>query len=467
MNQHDLYDLLPVFFQNLAVSHYGRRLKARRYTPVYFETLRSLELSAALGSEEVRDYQLRELRKLLQHCYRTVPYYRESFDNCGFEPGDLKCLEDLRRLPRIDKETVRLRGSELISSHYTRNRLIHYKTSGTTGTPIDIYADREAIARKYAFIWHFRNMHGVQRGEPYLSFSGRLLVPLRQSAPPFWRENYTDNQTLFSTIHLSENNLFYYVERINKKPYSYISGYPSAIFLVADYINRNSIELKYYPRVIFPSSETLLPGWREAIEKAFRCPVADLYGQVETVSQIVQCENMNYHIQEKFGIVDLDLSDETEEYWEGEMVCTGLLNYAMPLINYRTGDFARLYKHFECPCGRSGRVAMEISGRKDDFIITPEGNKVGRMSVIIKKAPHLKECQVVQISADTLRINVVKDDYYCGADEQRLLDVFRNFLGSGMKFEVQYMDRIPRGKNGKFKVCICEVKDAGFSESSS
>ena len=80
----------------------------------------------------------------------------------------------------------------------------------------------------------------------------------------------------------------------------------------------------------------------------------------------------------------------------GEIVATGLLNDAMPLIRYRVGDYAAYAEEHDCPCGNPQPIITQLEGRVDDYLITRDGRKIGRLSTAIKRSPSIHSAQLVQ-----------------------------------------------------------------------
>ncbi len=56
---------------------------------------------------DMRQHQLESLRKLVEHVYNKVPFYKKKFDEAGVRPEDIKTLEDIRKLPFTTKYELR------------------------------------------------------------------------------------------------------------------------------------------------------------------------------------------------------------------------------------------------------------------------------------------------------------------------------------------------------------------------
>jgi phenylacetate-CoA ligase len=140
----------------------------------------------------------------------------------------------------------------------------------------------------------------------------------------------------------------------------------------------------------------------------------------------------------------------------GEVVLTGLVNYAMPLIRYRVGDTAR-FSAQACPCGRGMPVIEEIGGRMDDFVFTRERGFLGRLDPVLKGVRNIVESQIEQESLDLLRIRYVPAALFTNDDLHLLENNLRARVGRGIHLEFECTDRIPRSANGKFRFVISRL----------
>ncbi|MGQ9847591.1 MAG: hypothetical protein ACUVQP_08860 [Bacteroidales bacterium] len=95
---------------------------------------------------------------------------------------------------------------------------------------------RIALQEQWATWWRYFHWHGIKLGTWCGYFGGRLVVPISQKNPPFWRYNYPGKQIFFSAYHMNERNLKFYIEELRKKKPPWIHGYPSLISLISEYI---------------------------------------------------------------------------------------------------------------------------------------------------------------------------------------------------------------------------------------
>ena len=446
-----LYDALPVFAQNLACSWAGFQRSRARFTPHFHRTLADLERSVSKSREELVTLQWRRLRPHVEDARRHVPYYRDlPAPSEAADPGDA-IRETLAGIPALDKTAYRERARDFLSQAFDESKLLRGKTSGTTGSALPLWYTPEALAEEFATFWRGRKIAGAGLWDANLTFNGQTIVPVSRTKPPFWRTNYWNRQTLFSLYHKTPENLRAYVDAIHETPAVFAQGYPSAMHLVAQAMLAEGRPLPAGRlKACFTSSESLLAFQRESIEAAFGAPVYDRYGVSEFCVSMTQCAERNLHVDMEFGIVEVEVEEETDAWERGPLLVTGFANAATPLLRYRVGDVGTRSKT-PCPCGRAGDVFLDVDGRIEDYVRTPDGRLVGRLDHIFKEQLDVAEAQVLQETSDALEVLVVRRPEYDEASERSLVKEFRSRLGDAIGIEFRYVDAIPREPNGKFR----------------
>jgi phenylacetate-CoA ligase len=158
----------------------------------------------------------------------------------------------------------------------------------------------------------------------------------------------------------------------------------------------------------------------------------------------------------EFGIVEVDVTEETEDTERGELIVTGLANDAAPFLRYRVGDVGTRAKR-ACPCGRPGDSFLEIDGRIEDYVATPDGRLVGRLDHIFKEQLDVAEAQILQETPDAIEIRFVPRPTWDASSETKLLREVRSRLGSEIEVMLRSVASIPREPNGKFRAVKSNV----------
>jgi phenylacetate-CoA ligase len=228
--------------------------------------------------------------------------------------------------------------------------------------------------------------------------------------------------------------------------------------MLCQYILDQGLELgDARPRAVFPSSETLLDFHRDRIARITGAPTADLYANAELSVSVVQCPQARYHVDTEFCSVEIDPHEETEDWVRGEIISTGFADRAMPFLRYRTGDIATMPKKATCPCGRSRPIIERIDGRIDDYIVTPDGRRIGRLDHIFKGALEVKEAQIVQRRNRQIVVRMVPRAGFDESARQALDREFRLHLGDEIEIRYELAEMIPRGEDGKFRAVVSEL----------
>ena len=279
-------------------------------------------------------------------------------------------------------------------------------------------------------------------------FGGRSVVPLRQSKPPYWRVNYPGRQILFSGYHLSPTTAAEYLSALETYSPPWLHGYPSLLSLLASYLLERGKPLKNPPRIVTTGAENLLPQQRDLMVKAFGCPVRQHYGQSESVANISECPNGHLHIDEDFSFVELIPLDSHPGTFR--VIGTNWSNPAFPLFRYDTGDLVRCSGE-ESPCSMTGRIVESIDGRKEDYVVLPNGARLGRLDHIFKDLTRIREAQIYQPKRETIIFRIVKGEGYGPEMERRLLDEARKRLGREVAIKVEYVSSLERSRTGKLR----------------
>jgi phenylacetate-CoA ligase len=456
-----LYERLPVFGQDLACTWAGFRRSRARFTRHFDRTLAELERSASGSLDSLHELQWRRLRRLVEHARANVPFYASLAAPSRSRDPSKAIQETLAAIEPLEKQTYRNRSGEFLARNLLPRALIRGKTSGTTGTALPLWYTREALAEEFATFWRARRNVGADRFDPNLTFNGQTIVPVSQQEPPFWRTNHWNRQKLFSLYHCTRDNLRRYVDEIHRSRAVYAQGYPSAMHLVARAMLDDGRPLPPGRlRACFTSSESLLAFQRETIERAFGAPVFDRYGVSEFCVSMTQCRERRLHVDMEFGIVEVEVEEETADWVRGPLLVTGFANEATPLLRYRVGDVGTRSKH-PCPCGRAGDLFLDVDGRIEDYVQLPDGRLVGRLDHIFKEQLDVAEAQVLQQTPAALEVLVVRRPEYDAASEHSLLKEFRSRLGEEIAIELRYVDAIPREPNGKFRAVKSAVGRLG------
>ncbi len=417
----------------------------------YNKILKELNQTEFYSKEQLENYNNIKLKKIIEHSYKYVPYYRELFDNLKLKPGDITKISDLEKLPFLDKRIVRDNLDKFISKRLI-DRMIMKKarTGGSTGTPLSLFRDYYSINFENASLWRSW-LHAGDYSLKRVTLRGESILPLESKTPPFWKYSPATKELKMSSYHLNDETASLYIDKIIDFDPKIIYAYPSIVYQMALYFDKFNKPLKL--KAVFTSSENLGIKQKKLIERVFDCKVYDWYGQAERVSAISHCEEGTYHVVEDYSITELITTEQGVE-----VVGTSLNNYLMPLIRYRTGDIVELSSK-KCSCGRAFRSVERINGRSDKYVITSEGIKIPViiLSFITDYANNIDEAQFIQKKKGELIVRVVTNNNFTDSDLNDLIYLSKKYTSNAMKIEVETVNEIPKGPNGKFVGLISSI----------
>lgn len=221
--------------------------------------------------------------------------------------------------------------------------------------------------------------------------------------------------------------------------------------------------------MIFGTAELIDVVSIEIIENVFNAPFYDQFGCVEVDRTAWQCpEKVGYHMDVDSVITQFVDSEgnEVSSDQRGEMVYTSLFNYAMPLVRYSVGDIGQ-YSLEKCPCGKVLPLMKVLEGRKDSFIVLPNGQLLSPRAFTVamsmfKRYRGIEEFRIVQRRLDYIEffIKTKKDSVKKQVLEKELEAHIQKTLGLdrlGVSISIVHINEIPLRKSGKLSAVISEV----------
>jgi phenylacetate-CoA ligase len=451
-----LYERMPHRLQSIAVSYQGWRVARSRYARAYREVLPVLLNQQWATSDHWERIQFLRLKNIVSEARNRVPYYENRLP----DPNGVRTLDELlRAIPLLSKAEVRNDPQQFHNHAMRTMRTVAFRTSGTTGAPLEILQSVDAHSIAWAAMDRFWRWAGVRHGDRRLSFTGNRIITRENSTGPFGQYDWANNRMLMSVYHLGTATVDTYLDEIARFKPAFIDGYPSAISFCA----KRAIETdRVIPvQACFPTAETLFPEQRAFIERGFQTRVFNQYGSAEGLAVVVECPAGALHVSPEVGIVEiLDADGEPALPGEvGELVLTTLNNAAMPLLRYRIGDRARAVgPKTNCMCGRSMPVVGEIIGRQDDVVVTPDGRRIGMLSFnVFKWTTGIQESQIIQESLNRFSIKIVPGPLFTMDQADKAVRALKERVGEDVQVEVEIVDSLPRSVNGKLRAVISEV----------
>ncbi len=435
-------------------------LLVKRFASPFWYRRRWLNKTQWLSASELEALQLKLLRKLIHHCYNTVPYYRQLMDERGIAVDSIRKLEDIKQFPILTKKDILQAGDSIISSAYPRRMLRIARTGGSTGTPMVIYRNLFSIGNEHAFVKRQWSWAGLSVSDRSAVLMSRVVADPKKNKGCFYAYDPFMKELLLSTHHISLDQAKNYLETLKAYGIQVLVGYPSAIRILAEKLISEKISLQL--KAVLTTSENITEYERQIMSQAFGCKVFDFYGSAERVCYIFTCEHGSYHTIPEYGLsemVPIQARDGANSHYK--IVSTGFWNFAMPLVRYDTQDIV-VKSEKKCPCGRNMEVIDSIVGREGDIIITPSGRRLGvtlliQILYVICGIENIIESQFVQDQRDCLTVRYVSGKTFSKNDLMEAKNQFRMYLPKDMRIKWQEVKVIPRTKDGKVKALISNI----------
>mgnify|MGYP000902760280 FL=1 len=326
------------------------------------------ETKECMSRDEIHNMQGARLRKTVSHAYHNVEFYRKKMQALGLEPGDIKGLEDLNKLPFTTKQDLRdnypfglfaVPQSQVVRVH---------ASSGTTGkatvvgyTRRDIEIWQECVTRVLAMTGI--GVHdNIQVAYGYGLFTGGLGL------------HYGAENLGATVIPMSTGNTKRLITMMEDFKATAIACTPSYLLHIAETLEEEGKLDKVNLKVAICGAEPWTENMRKEIEGKLNLRAYDIYGLSEILGPGVAADcdaHKGLHVYEDHFIPEIINPDTLEPCKDGEvgeLVFTTITKEALPLFRYRTKDLTSI-TYDPCECGRTLARISRFKGRSDDMLI--------------------------------------------------------------------------------------------------
>ncbi|HKH83839.1 MAG TPA: hypothetical protein VKA25_09155 [Gemmatimonadales bacterium] len=409
----------------------------------------SVAAFAALGQDgdSIDALARRRLSRLLFNAARNNPFYSRRLQDAGIEWADPILWDDpyraLAALPPVSKLEIRQAGTRALTGEQVRPEWLSSSSSGSTGEPFRVYYEPRAWARlKYAVKLRARRACGVGPTD-------RLAI--LDTMPPH-KATLLERNLGWSRISVLQPAADL-ADALAAFAPDVVYGLPSALLEAGRVLQLRGQKLQL--RMLFTSGE-LLNGSRAALSSMFEAPVYDIYGTSETKEIAWQCPHGGMHLNS--DVVRLEVLDDSGRSvptgQEGNLVATVLVNHAMPLFRYLTGDRGALLSG-RCTCGRSSPLLGVVSGRLADMLVLAGGQRISpyALTCALERVSGVLRYQVSQLDPARVRVRAIAE----GAANRELIahemrTALRFDVAPFLDADVEFVDRLPTGPLAKFRV---------------
>lgn len=341
------------------------------------------------------------------------------------------------------------------------------RTSGTTGSPLEVVRSLPSVVWANAFKKRHWTWSGFHEGMPRAMLRGDLVVAPDSMRLPVWFYNRYNRQLIVSSRHLKPPFFPHIVDALRKFAPFMLEAYPSTAYELALYLQQHGETLPI--PFVYTGSEVLYPHQRAAIEQSFGTTVMDHYGMAERVAYATECELGNLHVNSDYSFVEIVDDNGAPTNDEGYLVGTTFHNLLMPLLRYRLSDRAK-WKREECGCGRRYPLIHPVTGKYEDLIWGADGTPVSPsvITFAFKELKHVRCSQVAQVGPGRWQVRLVPEATFTDADRDGLVARLKRFVDANLDVNVVLVPDISRTPAGKYKWVVNEwrngARDGGYEE---
>lgn len=431
----------------------------------YHEDLLELEALEYETAEVMQSYQTEKLRTLLTHCKTNVPFYREALAKIGFDPQALGGIDDLRKLPIVDKDRLRA-DYPLFFATETQRPFDRWASSGSTGQPFEFRLDRRSTTRNtFAALARGRRWWDLDVGIPEVmiwsgvrdvsgTLAGRFKALGRRAS---WR---CKNILLIDTYDLDRTKVRAAYERVLRFRPVATRSISSGLYRFCELLEdlgldgtRLGIRKAIYTGEAFPESQ------KNLVERVLDCKAICEYGCTELGIIAFECPEGGLHLFHENMIFEFLIDGRPAAVGEqAELVVTNLNDFVAPLIRYSVGDMV-VPSDRRCSCGRSLPLIESIGGRAHAKIRTPSGGVIHGLffSHLFDTIPAVHRFRVVQRSMHELRLELTSTQTIGGEELRSIEASVAKVMGAGVRVVAKQLDDLPLAGNGKFRWIVSEL----------
>ncbi len=326
------------------------------------------ETKECMSRDEMTNLQSARLVKLVDRVYHSVEYYRKKMQALGLEPGDIRGIEDLDKLPFTTKDDLRdtypfgmfaVPNSQITRIHASSGTTGKATVVGYTRRDIDIWS--ECVARCIAMAGLGKE-DIIQVAYGYGLFTGGLGA------------HYGAEKMGATVVPMSTGNTKKLITMMIDFGVTGIMCTPSYLLHIAETIEEMGVRDQICLKASLNGAEPWTEGMRGQIEQYLGIHAHDIYGLSEIMGPGVATDcsfHKGLHIHEDHflpEIVDQNTLKPLRDGMTGELVISTLTKEGLPLIRYRTKDLTSI-DHSPCACGRTTARIARFTGRTDDMLI--------------------------------------------------------------------------------------------------
>lgn len=406
--------------------------------PIYQKTIHELDEFEKLSYTEKKEKQLLILRETLIYAYNNVPYYKEKFDEVRFNPVKMNDITDIAKIPLLTKDMAIEAGESI----YSTEKINYYEsvTGGSSGRALNVMLDKDSIYKERAFINHYLRKYG------YNPKTTKTLAFFGHNKDQDYYYSPLKNEIVISPFKLFDEKSFEIVRKVIKdfEP-DFISGYPSAIYLFAQMVERNNEHYEFKLVDFYAENYTL--EMKDYIERVLHCNAVSNYGHTERAVFAEEYKD-GYVFNSLYGYTEFLPTDVEGEY---KICCTGFITRKMPLIRYVTDDVVRFNK--------KGYAIIQGHKFSEIYLLSKTGGKIfkGALTLHIAAFNKVKQYQYVQYEQGEAYLDLVLVSPLEDSEKEDILNYIVKRCENQIAIKIRIVNHIELTRRGKYNWAINKI----------
>lgn len=399
----------------------------------------------------IKEYQLRQIQKLVDYAYLNIPLYKKKYDKVGYKLGSIKTFQDFYKLPLLYKDEL-IDGFPNKIVKNVEDFKFSTRSSGASGKFLTLAVNTDAI--------YTDTLQGIRQfmQQSNMEYQKEDVVLFIYTCP--WWVSSIDGKYKLDYLPTTTKPIdaLAYIKRT--KPFM-ISTYPTYLQRLCDF----NIKLcDYGVKYVIVHSEQSNAQLRSDMSKKLGVKILDEYSSEELTRIALECPNHHYHIEEDASFIEIvDKNTHTHiDDGEGVVVGTNLLNYATPLIRYYQGDIVTMDSTLKCQCGNNGRIISSIKGREMDCIVS--NDRIVAASSFMDLAYNWfltynipvqgVKYQIIQTNKDKIVVCLSKGMYTLNENDlKNIKESLYSLVDRNLQIEIRFTDNFYY-KSNKFKPVV-------------
>lgn len=403
--------------------------------------------------ESIADGQRRQIERLAAHAHARSPLWRARLDAAGYASAG----HWFEALPVLTRRELQAAGDAALALPVPagHGRVQRLKTSGSTGTPLDIAKTDLAMlfvqaAALRESMWHRRDLRGTL---------ATIRVGATQSSRPRWSSAYRGYDCGPAHSFDAREDVDRQLDWLDEvQPHILLSHASNLRALALRSVERGRRLERL--REVRSFSEAIAVDLRQRVREAWNVPVTDLYSANETGTVALQCPDSGlYHVQAEDVLVEIidDSGRACSEGESGRVIVTSLHNFAMPFLRYDLGDYATVGP--ACPCGRTLPTIAQVLGRQRNMLRLPVGRVAfpGFPMDTLVALSVIREVRMIQRSLDLVEVELVLERPLTTTEASRLAEAVRQRLRHPFEVRLTAVAQIDRSEGHKREDFLCQV----------